>query len=423
LLPPPHEHAVRRDLQRGGKPHLGLHIADRHIMAERTIGVMGRLLDQADGLGLYARHLLEHLVRLDAGSRYVIFLNSPASQGLFRAHCNVETRVLPSRNRLLWDQVYVPRAARRLGVDLLFNPKFSLPLLCRIPGVFILQSCDWYVNPRNYPWWDNIYIRAMLPLYCRKARAILAISQAALDDLRRRGLQVAGATVTYAGVGPRFTPDADPEELRQFRRDYALPERFILTVARVLHSGQRRLADYPGGNNEQLLRAYRQYRRRTPSPLPLVVAGRRIKEYLLTHGLRAADLQGVHFLGFVPNERLHAAYQLADCFVLATLCESFGLPILEALASGCPAIVPNTCAGPEVAGSAARLVDPRSEEDLTRALLEVTGSEPLRRQMRADGLERARRFGWQHSARCVLEAFDAALSADPARGRAAALRR
>src|SRR5581483_2341368 len=125
-------------------------------MSTRTIGVMARLLDQADGLGLYARHLLHHLISLDAGSRYVIFLASPAARDAFRGHGNVEVHVLESRSRLLWDQVLVPRAARELGADLLFNPKFSPPLFCRIPGVFILQSCDWYANPGNYPWWDNI---------------------------------------------------------------------------------------------------------------------------------------------------------------------------------------------------------------------------------------------------------------------------
>lgn len=392
-------------------------------MAMRTIGVMGRLLGHADGLGVYAGHLLRHLIAMDPDSRYVIFLASAAPRELFAGQRNVEVRVIESRSRLLWDQVLVPREARRLGVDLLFNPKFSLPLFSRIPGVFVLQSCDWYENPGNYPWWDNIYIRAMLPLYLRKARAVLAISQAALDSLVRHGLRLPRAMVTHAGVGPRFTPEADPQELRRFRADYRLPERFILTVARALHTAPGRFPEYPGGNNERLLRAYRQYRRRASQPLPLVVAGKRIEEYLLAHGFTAADLEGVHFTGFVPNERLHAAYQLADCFVLATLCESFGLPILEALATGCPAIVPDTCAGPEVAGAAARLIDPRSEEDLTAALLDVTGSESRRRQMRAAGLERARRFGWPQAARRVLEVFDAVLAASPPEAGTAAVRR
>lgn len=383
---------------------------------------MGRVLDQADGLGLYARCLLQHLVSLDAGSRYVVFLASPAARDLFCGRSNVEVRVLASRSRLLWDQVHVPRAARRLGVNLLFNPKFSLPLFSRIPGTFVLQSSDWYVNPDNYPWWDNIYIRAMLPLYCRKARAILVISQAALADLERHGLKLPGATVTHAGIGPGFTPNADPEELRQFRSDHALPEHFILTITRVLHTGYVSLPEYPGGNNERLLRAYRQYRRRAAHPLALVVAGRDVRKYLVARGFGAADFEGVHFIGFVPNERLHAAYQLADCFVLATLCESFGLPILEALTTGCPAIISNTGAGPEVAGTAARLIDPYREEDITAALLEVTASEPLRRQMSAAGLERARSFGWPQAAGRVLDVFDAVLSADPSRARGAPVR-
>ena len=380
-------------------------------MSVRTIGVMGRLLEQAHGLEIYASHLLEHMVSLDCGSRYVLFLASPPSRELFPGQGNVELQVLPSRNRLLWDQVLVPRAARRAGVDLLFNPKFSLPLFCRIPGVFILQSSDWYINPRNYPWWDNIYIRAMLPLYCRRARATLAISQATLADLTRHGLRLPHPTVIHAGVGPRFTPDADPEELRQLRSEYALPERFILTVARVLHSGDGSTPDYPGGNNERLVRAYRRYRERASRPLPLVVIGKLVREYLIARGFGAADLEGVHFLGFVPNERLHAAYQLADCFVLATLRESFGLPILEALATGCPAIVPSTGGAPEVAGCAAWLIDPRREEDLIQAMLEVTSSESLRHEMRAAGLERARHFGWPQTARRVLETFEAVLSA------------
>lgn len=377
----------------------------------RTIGVMGRLLDQSDGLALYGRYLLRELLVLDRDSRYVIFLASPGARDLFGDLPNAEPRIVPCRSRAWWDQVLVPRLARHCGVDLLFNPKFSLPLLSRIPGVFIVQSCDWYLNPENYTWLDNLYIRAMLPLYCRKARAVLAISQTVLAELvRHTGLRLTQTGITHAGVAPAFSAPADAAELQRFRAEYALPERFILTVARVLHTGLGRMPPYPGGNNERLLRAYGEYRRRAPEPLPLVVAGTGVREYLQARGFADAQLSGVRFLGFVPNERLPAAYQLAECFILATLCESFGLPILEALASGCPAIVPNTCAGPEVAAGAARLVDPRNVEELAQALLEVTGSAALRESMRAAGLARARCFGWARAAREVLECFDRVLS-------------
>jgi glycosyltransferase involved in cell wall biosynthesis len=377
------------------------------LMKPRTIGVMARAIDQPDGLGRYCEQVLRQLLLLDSQSRYLIFLGSERTQEQWRKFENAQPQVLTSRSKLIWDQIMVPAAARRLGVDLLFNPKFSLPLCTRIPGVFVLQSSDWYVNPANYPWWDNIYIRLMLPLYCRKASGLLAISKTTLDDLARHVKLASPATaITYAGVGPEFTARRDPIAQQQFRADYALPERFILTVARVQHTGHRGLPDYPGGNNERLLRAYRRYRDRSPAPLPLVVAGREIEPYLRQRGFSDADLANVHFLGFVPNERLALAYQLADCFVLATLFESFGLPILEALATGCPAIVPRTGAGPEVGGSACRLIDPYDEDDIAAALLEVTSSQELRTQMSHAGVARARNFSWRQTAERVLTVFN-----------------
>jgi glycosyltransferase involved in cell wall biosynthesis len=380
--------------------------------AGRTIAVMARLLDQQDGLGVYSRELLQHLFALDSATRYVVLLGSARAQPLFEGFANVQTQVLEGPGKLWWDQVSVPRAARRCGADLLFNPKFSLPLLSRIPGVFVLQSCDWYVNPGNYPWWDNLYIRLMLPLYCRKASGLLAISQATLTELTRRtGMKLAGAAVTHAGVAPSFNSLRDPLALQKFREHYRLPDRYIFTVARVLHTGNKKMSAYPGGNNERLVRAYQRYRQRSPDPLPLVVAGRDVRDYLLARGFSASDLEGVQFLGFVPNERIHKAYKLAECFVLATLCESFGIPILEALASGCPAIVPSTGAAPEVAGNAARLIDPHDEEDIANALLEVTQSPQLRDHLAREGVRRARAFGWQRAARRVLRVFDSVLSA------------
>jgi hypothetical protein len=237
--------------------------------SQRTIAVMARAVDQADGLGRYCQEVLCQLLRLDPHTHYFILLRTEAAARRWSEFANAQTVVIPSRSKLVWDQLLVPLAAQRLGVELLFNPKFSVPLFSRIPGVFVLQSCDWYVNPDNYPWWDNIYIRLMLPLYCRKARGLLTISKVTLDELARHmKMQLPVTAVTYAGVGPAFTHQGDPLAQRRFREDYRVPERFILTVARVVHTGHRGLPDYPGGNNERLLRAYQRYRQRAIQPLP-----------------------------------------------------------------------------------------------------------------------------------------------------------
>lgn len=175
-------------------------------MRHRTIGVMGRTLDQDDGLGVYARNLLSELLRQDSSSRYVIFLQTGKSRELFRCFGNADLCLLPAKRKLWWDQVLVPLAARRYGVDLIFNPKFSIPLLTGRPCVFVQQGSDWYVNPRNYPWWDNLYIRTMLPLYSRRAARMLAISHATLHDLEAYGhIDVSDIVVSGAGVAPNFT--------------------------------------------------------------------------------------------------------------------------------------------------------------------------------------------------------------------------
>jgi glycosyltransferase involved in cell wall biosynthesis len=375
-------------------------------MHHRTIGVMARTLDQDDGLGIYAYRLLQELLRQDPASRYLIFLQTDKSRDLFRNFGNADVCVLPATSKVWWDQVLVPRAARKFQVDLIFNPKFSVPLLTRRPCVFVQQGSDWYVNPQNYPWWDNLYIRLMLPLYSRKASRMLAISQATLDDLKQYSrIDVSDIVVSGAGVGANFAARSEPEALAAFRRTHNLPEKFILTLARVHHGADRRDRTYPGANTPRLLRAWAAYRRRG-GELPLVAIGKGIREYLSAQGFGERDLRDVHFPGFVPNNRMHLAYQSADCFVLATLCESFGITILEALTSGCPAIVPNTCASPEIAGGAARLVDPLNETDIADALLEVTASERLRTQMRERGLLRAQNLTWRKTAKRTLRVFD-----------------
>jgi len=376
-------------------------------MRERCICVMARMLDQDDGLYVYARNLLENVLALDPVSRYLILLRTDKCAHLFDRFPNADVRVLPAKVKILWDQVVAPRAAARENADLIFNPKFSLPLFSRRPATFVLQGSDWYVNPQNYPWWDNLYIRVMLPLYVRKTEHLLAISQTVIEDLKPHlPLDGVPITVSYAGPGPSFGTRRDERELERFRAEYRLPRAFILTVARGYHTGHGRLPEYPGGNNERLIRAYRAYRERG-GRLPLVVVGNRIESYLRQRGFGDDDLRDVVFTGFVPHEKVHLAYQLAEFFVLATLNESFCFPLVEAMACGCPVIAPATGACPEIGGRAIRRVDPYDVDAICARLLELDRSPELRDRLRAAGLERVRRYSWRQTAERTLEVFDA----------------
>jgi glycosyltransferase involved in cell wall biosynthesis len=379
-------------------------------MTQRVICVMGRPLDQDDGIGVYTSQLLRNMLTLDSKSRYVILLRTPRHERLFDEFSNAETRVLPARIKTWWDQIVVPAAARRVRADLIFNPKFSIPLLSGRPGVFVLQGSDWYVNPGNYPWWDNAYIRVMLPIYCAKAAKLLAISKCVLDDtVKYAHIDSGKVTVSYAAAAPHFEVLTDPPALRDFAARYELPPRFILTVARAYHTGHGRLPEYPGGNNETLLRGYRKYREGGGS-LPLVVVGRDIERYLRAHGFDDRALAGVRFTGFIPNLEIVKAYNLAEFSILATLYESFALPLVEALASGCPAIAPVTGACQEVAGEAARYIDPLQADSIAEAMTALATSPELRQRMRAAGLERAKEFTWGKTAERTLSVLDSIMT-------------
>jgi glycosyltransferase involved in cell wall biosynthesis len=376
----------------------------------RRIAIIGRTLDQEDGLRVYCANLVQELLRLDPYSEYLLFLRTPEHAQLFERFPNLRAEVLSAPRKLLWDQVAVPRAARRHNAQLIFNPKFSVPFFTLRPSVFVLQSSDWFVNPKNYLWWDNLYIRIMLPLYCAKAAHLLAISRTTAEDcIKHIGIKADKVTVSYAAASPHFHTRAEPAELARFKARYGLPERFIFTAARAYHTGHGRLPAYPGGNNERLLQGFRQYRA-SGGTLPMVVAGYRIEEYLRARGLGDDDLRDVHFTGFIPHEAIQLAYQAAEFFVLATLHESFGFPLVEALASGCPALVPSTGACPEIAGDAALLADPRDSAALARAMLDLESSPELRRRLRQAGLERVARFTWENVARRTLAVFDEVLS-------------
>jgi len=375
-------------------------------MNRRVICVMGRVLDQEDGLGVYSYNLLKNMIQQDQESVYVILLRSHNSESLFSEFENVKMQVIPSKIKHVWDQIYVPIAAKKHHSDIIFNPKFSLPLLSKIPGVFVLQGSDWYVNPGNYEWWDNIYIRLMMPIYCRIASKLLSISKCVLDDLVKFAkINEKKVTVTYAAPSPHFQPIEDEARLKEFSFKYNLPKRFILTVARAYHTGHGRLPKYPGGNIEGLIGGYKLYKA-AGGNLPLVIAGKEIDKYLRGEGFSEGDLDNIVFTGFIPHKDIVFLYNLADFFVLTTLYESFAFPLVEAMASGCPAIVPLTGACPEVAGRAAVLVDPLDVNAIANAMTDLDKSDELREKIRTAGIERSKIFTWKKTAELTLNVLE-----------------
>jgi len=373
------------------------------------IAVMMRAMDQDSGLRFFTEGLVENMLRIDEHNRYVLLYRDPKSFGRFAAYDNAKEVLVAAPHKLLWDQVAVPYRAWRERADIIFNPKFSVPLISHCPVAMGLQEPAWWVWPQHYEWLDRNYERRMLPMYCRKAAHIFPMSNFDLEESRKYlDLKLKSLTVTWAAASPSIRPIREASVLESIRERYSLPERFILSVTRVLHVGVDHSHSYfPGKNPETTLRAFLRCRREIVQQL--VFAGKRVREYLVQAGFGEKDFEGVHFLEFVRHEDLAGLYGLADLFVIPSYYEGFGLTLLEAMTCGCPVVASRTGACPEIGGEAAIFADPFDPADFADKIRRVLRDERLRMALRGKGLQRAALFDWTASARNTILGLEEAV--------------
>ena len=295
---------------------------------------------------------------------------------------------------LWWHQLGVSLAAR--GADLLHLPAALGPVRALLPTVVTIHDVIVLRFPELFPPWHRHYSRVVLPRLVRSAAAVITVSEAARADVvEYLGVVPERVTVVPNGVDPLFHPiDADGDEGRSVVDRYRLPPDFVLTVGAI----------EPRKNLPRILDAVRQLRRRGPTAgITLVHAG--------PEGWLADDVSrgAAQFLGYVPATDLRALYSLARVLVYPSLWEGFGLPVIEAMACGCPVVTSTVSALPEVAGGAAVLVNPQSVEDIAAAIERFWLDDSWRRKYATDGLARARCFTWERCARETLAVYEQAL--------------
>jgi glycosyltransferase involved in cell wall biosynthesis len=379
------------------------------------IAIMMRAIDQPTGYRSYMEGAIGTLLRIDQENEYLLLYRKPDFLGRFSGHKNVKEMLIGPSHVLLWDQIAVPLAARRERADVIFHPKFTVPLLTTIPTVMVLTEPTWWVTPGHHPWWDVAFMRMALPLYCRKARHFLPLSEFMIADVRKYlKLPLPNATVTYSSVKPHFRKKIERSEIAAVRAKYALPERYILCVADVLLKVYKRPVFSPTKNVEGIVRAFALCRHRIPHGL--VIAGSSVRESLIKRGLTENEFANVQFLGFVPDEVLPPLFSGADLFALAPFYEASVVVLIEAMTCGCPILTSNIGGCPEIVGDAALQANPRDPSDLAENMVKILTNDRLRAELHEAGLRRAEFFSWERTASKVLEGIRKAAnrSDDPA---------
>ncbi len=359
------------------------------------IGVMLRHYDQhGGGVKVYTGRLMRALLDLRTKHTFVLLYRNPALLGTYAGEPGVEEVALPGRSVLSWDQLAVPEAVQRHGIDVLFNPKYSIPLRARCRTVWVCHGLDWYVMPWGSKLVDRLSHRFLVPRYARKADAIVAVSEVT----RRHVMEYLAvppervATV-YSGVDDVFRRPPSESRLREIRTKYSLPERFLLYAGAI----------YPPKNFTRLVQAYARVG--PERGIPLVIAGGE-NRFLSEGELREPETLGiqewVHWPGWIEQEELAGFYAMAEALLLPSIFESCGLPVLEAMAAGCPVVTADRYGTKELAEGAAALVDPESVESIAGGIRRVLEDAALRGELVAAGRVRSRDFTWRRCARETL---------------------
>lgn len=362
------------------------------------------------GVKVYTQRLLRALLDLKSAHEFVLLYRNPALVGTYGGEPAVEEVSLPARSVFGWDQVSVPAAVRRWGIDLLYNPKYSIPLAASCPSVWVCHGLDWYVMPWASRRIDRLSHRFLVPRYASRAAAIIAVSEVTREHVMQY-LRVSPERVVtvYSGVDDVFRQPPDQDRLEDIRAQYSLPDRFLLYAGAI----------YPPKNFTRLVRAYAKVG--PARGIPLVVAGGQ-NRFLSEDELKEPEALGigewVRWPGWVEQEDLAGFYSLAEALLLPSLFESCGLPVLEAMAAGCPVVTANCYGTKELAEGAAVLVNPESVDDIADGIGRVLDNDVLRAELVVAGRDRSREFEWRRCAKETLQVLERVQSKrKPVRGR------
>jgi glycosyltransferase involved in cell wall biosynthesis len=355
------------------------------------------------GIGTYVRNLLRHLARLDRTTEYVVLCYHTDRQMVSHLGENFRPLLDSSPGYSIREQLTVPLDLQRTHVDLFHAPHYVLPPLTPCKAVVTIHDCIHLRFPQYLPnRLAHAYARTSMWVATHRASRILTVSETSKRDiLSFFKVPESKIDVIYNAIDERFWEPPARDEVDRVRERYQLDAPFILYAGNIK----------PHKNLERLIEAFQMLKKRGFDEVKLLIIGDEISRYATLR--RAVHRHQLHkhirFFGFVADKTLAILYRLAAVFVFPSLYEGFGLPPLEAMASGTPVITSDVSSLPEVVGDAALLIDPYRCDAIADAMERLLTDTALRDELRNRGLARARHFSWERSIARVRQIYDEVL--------------
>lgn len=353
------------------------------------------------GMDFVVLEVLRELQKRKDGNEYYVLV-APGEDCCLKESDNLHIIELRCPTYPLWEQIALPRAVRRLKVDILHCTSNTAPLWCPIPLVLTLHDII-YLEPRQhrspslYQEMGWHYRRLVVPRILKKCKKIITVSHFECTRIREAlHLPNRQITAVYNGYSTHFCKNETLDE--NIIQKYIPQEGFLFFLGNT----------DPKKNAARTLKAYSLYLKASAIKRPLLIAD--LKEEHIDALLQQEGITDIKahlfYPGYIDNRDLVTLYSAAFAFLYPSLRESFGIPMLEAMACGTPVITSNTSAMPEVAGADAILVNPQMPSEIADAILQLEKNNDFYRQQSAYGLERVKQFSWKSTAEEYVKIYN-----------------
>ena len=353
-------------------------------------------------MDMMAIHLIKNLQKIDQVNQYFIFVNPDDDTSSIEASPNFTIVMLKNSLYPIWEQIYLPKAVKKYQIDLLHCTSntaplhLSVPLILTLHDIIYLEKIDWKCRSW-YQLLGNLYRRWNVPRIIAKTEKILTVSK--YEGKRIKSyfhLENNKIEVVYNGIGKHFKQQ-DKENALYNRKLHKLPEQYALFLGNT--DAKKNL----GG----LIRALKILYEQDKLTIDILITDLSEDDLMAFLKDQKAECirERIVLTGYVHNSSLPIYYNNALFFLYVSLRESFGLPILEAMACGCPVITSESSSMPEIAGGAAILVDPYNSEAISEAMETIMQDSSLREKMVEMGLKRPPLFSYQTRVKRILEIY------------------
>lgn len=299
-----------------------------------------------------------------------------------------------------WNYLSMPKIESIIGeVDLVHGLSYVLPRSRKATKVLTVYDLTFMLVPQTHPFSRQTFLPEFVKRSVRDADAIIAISEATKQDiLNAFSVSEQKITVTHLGVDhSTFNMHSPWEAVERVKRKFCITKDYIFYLGTI----------EPRKNVDLLLKAFQLLKERTKKDFQLVLSGKvGWKVELLMKVVHAMVKSGeVVYTGYISEQEAACLYSGATVFVYPSQYEGFGIPVLEAMACGCPVIASNSSSLPEVVGDAGILVEPNNVEALVEAIFTVLHDEEFRRVLKEKGVQRASQFTWERTARTTRDLY------------------